>query len=235
MAQLVDGALGMAYGLTANTILLALGVPPAAASATIHAAEVATTGVSGLSHAIAGNVDWRLVRRLAIAGSVGGVAGATVLSRAPVELIAAAVSLYLACMGLVIVRRALMAARRPGSLDHAGGVALAGGFCDAVGGGGWGPIVSGTLMLSGHEPRRMIGSSNAAEFAVTVAITAAFLAHMSIGEFGMYAVALVAGGLPAAPLAAWLVRIAPRRVLMIAVGVLISALGVVGVVRVLAT
>ncbi len=227
-AQLVDGALGMAYGLTSTSLLLTLGHTPAAASAAVHLAETATTAVSAASHQVAKNIDWRLVRPLAIAGCLGGIAGASLLATGIGEVLAPLVSVYLALMGGVILWKAFR--RVPGIHPPKGLTTLGavGGFLDAVGGGGWGPIVSGTLVASNSSARHMIGSSNAAEFFVTVAVTVTFAGHLGLEEFGIAALALVVGGLPAAPFAAVAVRYAPRRFLMVAVGLLIVSLGLFG-------
>lgn len=232
-AQLVDGALGMAYGLTATSILLSLGHSPAVASASVHLAETVTTGISAGSHHFARNVDWLLVRRLAIAGSLGGIAGAWLLSSGAGEILRPAVSAYLAIMGGLILIRGLSAARPPRPLRRLWMLGGAGGFLDAIGGGGWGPIVSSALVLRGAEPRRMIGSSVAAEFFVTIAVTVTFIGHLGFGTVMVNGFALVLGGAPAAPLAAILVRHAPQRLLMVLVGLLVLGLGLWGVYRVL--
>lgn len=225
LAQLVDGAIGMAYGLTATSVLLAHGVPPAVASAGVHAAEVATTGLSGLAHWRLGHVVPRLMWRLAIPGVAGGVAGALVAGSLPLHLLKPAVSLYLLLMGLLVLRRAVLGLAphqgqggpRPAVLGGAGG------FLDAVGGGGWGPLVTTTLIGRGIDPKLAIGSSNAAEFFVTTAVTAAFLTTIGIGIWPVVA-GLVAGGALAAPFAALATRHIPARALMGAVGVVIVLL-----------
>lgn len=224
-AQMVDGALGMAYGLTSTSLLLTLGYSPAAASAAVHLAETATTAASAASHQVARNIDWGLVRPLAIAGVLGGFAGASLLATGIGDELAPIVSLYLIVMGCVVLWKAfrpMPGIRPPRGLRPLG---AAGGFLDAVGGGGWGPIVSGTLLASGHSPRHMIGSAIAAEFFVTTAIAVTFAGHLGLRDFGGAALALVVGGLPAAPFAALIVRFAPRRALMLAVGCLIVGLG----------
>ena len=230
-AQMVDGALGMAYGLTSTSLLLTLGYSPAAASAAVHLAETATTAVSAGSHHLAGNVDWALVRPLAIAGVLGGVVGASLLATGAGEALRPFVSAYLAVMGGVILWKAfrnLPGIRPPKGLVPLGGI---GGFLDAIGGGGWGPIVSGTLVASGNSARHMIGSAIAAEFFVTTAIAVTFAGHLGFREFGIAALALVVGGVPAAPFAALILRVAPRRALMVGVGLLIVFLGFQGLWR----
>lgn len=223
-AQMIDGALGMAYGVSSNTFLLSLGVAPAAASASVHLAEVVITGVSGLSHWSFGNVDAYLFRRLALPGMLGGVAGAYVLTSVNGDLLKPAVSAYLAFMGAVIVARAL--AGKSGSrriTRHLGKLGLAGGFCDAIGGGGWGPIVTTTLVARGNDPRFTIGSVNSAEFFVTFAQSVVFLMTIGLGNRTIL-LGLLTGGVLAAPLAAILSRRLPTRALMLAVGLLIAAL-----------
>ena len=231
VAQIIDGALGMAYGLTATSFLLSLGYSPAMASATVHLAEVATTGFAGTAHYFARNISWTLVARLAAAGCVGGLAGAWLLSSGVGELLRPVVSLYLAAMGVLIVVRAFRAAMPPSPLRRILPLGMIGGFLDAVGGGGWGPIVSGTLVASGNSARQMIGSSIAAEFFVTALIAATFAGFLGLETFGLAALALALGGVPAAPLAALLLRIAPRKLLMVAVGFLVLALGMIGLGR----
>lgn len=232
-AQMVDGALGMAYGLTSTSLLLTFGYSPAAASAAVHLAETVTTAASATSHGIARNVDWRLVRPLAFAGILGGIAGASLLATGLGDMLVPFVSVYLAVMGCVILWKAFQATpgiRPPRGLRPLGAI---GGFLDAIGGGGWGPIVSGTLVASGGSARHMIGSAIAAEFFVTTAIAITFAGHMGWREFGWASFALVLGGLPAAPFAAVIVRYAPRRILMVGVGCLIVGLGVYGLWRIL--
>jgi hypothetical protein len=230
-AQMVDGALGMAYGLTSTSLLLTLGYSPASASAAVHLAEVATSAASATSHGIARNIDWRLVRPLAISGILGGVMGASLLATGLGGWLVPFVSVYLGVMGCVILWKAFR--QMPGIRPPRGLLPLGwvGGFLDAVGGGGWGPIVSGTLVASSSSTRHTIGSSIAAEFFVTTAIAVTFAGHLSLREFGWAALALVIGGLPATPIAALVVRFAPRRWLMVGVGVLIVGLGLHGLWR----
>lgn len=221
----MDGAIGMAYGLTATSVMVAQGVPPAAASAAVHAAEVATTGLSGLAHWRLGHVVPRLVRRLAVPGILGGVAGALVAGHLPMAVIKPAVSLYLLAMGGVILRRAWLG-RPAGAMERQADPAplgFGGGFLDAVGGGGWGPIVTSTLIGRGLDPKMAIGSSNAAEFFVTTAVSVAFLTSVGIGIWPLVA-GLVIGGAIAAPFAALATRHIPARPLMGVVGAVIVLL-----------
>jgi uncharacterized membrane protein YfcA len=207
-----------------TTVLLTMGIPPAQASAMVHTAEIFTTGASGAAHAWRRNVDWRLVARLAPAGAVGGIAGALFVSAVPVDLIRPFVAAWLALMGVVMLAAAIL--NRKPSASPAKGViplGLAGGFLDASGGGGWGPVVTSTLIGSGQAPRTTIGSVSVSEFLVTSAIAAAFA--MALGTSHLADVAgLIIGGVIAAPLAASAVRVMPARLLMAAVGVLVICL-----------
>jgi len=220
IAQLVDGALGMAYGVISNSLLLAAGMPPAVASASVHAAEIVTTGVSGLSHHTFGNVDRTLLKRLAIPGVIGAAAGAYALASAPGGAIKPFIALYLLSMGLLILWKTFRRVGQSRPVRHVSVLGLAGGFCDAIGGGGWGPVVTSTLVARGHDPRISIGSVNLAEWFVTVSASVVFV--LTIGLTGWPTIlALIIGGVIAAPMAALTTRIIPTRPLMGLVGVLI--------------
>ena len=234
LAQLVDGALGMAFGLISTTALLSFGVAPAQASAAVHMAEVVTTGASGLAHLRQGNIDRRLFISLGLAGVVGGVLGAWVLSNIDGATIRPYIAVYLLLVGALILRKAVRATppRRDAATRMAAPLGLAGGFLDAVGGGGWGPLVTSTLIGSGHAPRTVIGSVNAAEFFVTVAISTTFVLHMGVQHLTAV-LGLIAGGVLAAPLGAVLARYLPPRLLMAAVGVLVSTLATMQLVQAL--
>jgi uncharacterized membrane protein YfcA len=231
-AQLVDGAIGMAYGLSATTVLLSLGFPPAPASASVHAAEVFTTGISGFSHWRFGNVDWSFVWRLAIPGMLGGATGAYLLTTLPGDTIAPLVSAYLLLMGAWILWKALRA-DQVGAADPPRWIAplgLGGGFLDAIGGGGWGPMVTSTLLGHGTTPRYTIGSVNFAEFFVTAAISVTFLGTIGL-ELWPIIGGLILGGALAAPLAAYAAKAIPDRPLMILVGSVIVLLSMRGLVQ----
>nr|WP_206323856.1 sulfite exporter TauE/SafE family protein [Streptomyces sp. HNM0574] len=225
-AQLVDGSLGMAYGVTSTTLLLAVGTNPAAASATVHLAEIGTTLASGFAHWRFGNVDWRVVVKIGVPGAVGAFAGATVLSRLSTEVAEPVMSLILLGLGLYVLGRFTLVGLPTGSLGKPlrkrflSPLGLVGGFLDATGGGGWGPVGTPAILASGRlEPRKVIGSIDTSEFLVSVAASAGFL--LGLGSEGVnvaWALALLAGGLIAAPIAAWLVRHVPPRVLGSAVG-----------------
>lgn len=230
IAQMIDGALGMAYGVSSNTFLLSLGIPPAAASASVHMAEVVTTGVSGISHWRLGNIDWKLIRRLVIPGILGGVTGAYVLTSLDGDLIKPYISAYLIIMGIVIIVKAFTVQPHDGRIDeHSPRVSvlgLFGGFCDAIGGGGWGPVVTTTLVANGKHPRMTIGSVNFSEFFVTLAQSITFVLTLSFGQYWQIILGLLVGGAVAAPFAALMAKRLPLKTLMILVGVLIIALSI---------
>jgi uncharacterized membrane protein YfcA len=227
IAQMIDGAMGMAYGVSSNTFLLSIGIPPAAASASVHMAEVVTTGVSGISHWRLGNIDWKLVRKLLIPGVIGGVTGAYLLSSIDGDFIKPFVSAYLLIMGIVILVKAFNHVDE--SNEHGRNISLlgvVGGFFDSIGGGGWGPIVTTTLVARGNNPRFTIGSVNFAEFFVTFSESVVFVLTLSFLTYWQVILGLLIGGAIAAPLAAVVARKLPVRALMIMVGVLIIVLSV---------
>jgi uncharacterized protein len=226
-AQLVDGALGMAFGLISTSALLTLGLSPAQASAAVHTAEVATTGASGLSHLFHRNINYKLFATLGAAGVLGGVIGAYVLSNIDGRAIRPFISAYLLVMGLLILMRALRLAPvdEDAKATYAAPLGLIGGFLDAIGGGGWGPMVSSTLIGSGHAPRRVIGSVNAAEFFVTVAVATTFFIELGMAHM-QHIAALMTGGVLAAPFGAYVVRYVQPRALMTMVGTLVVLLAV---------
>lgn len=229
LAQIIDGALGMAYGVSSTTFLLSIGVPPATASASIHVAEVFTTATSGYSHFKLGNVDKRLMLSLLIPGVLGGVIGAYILVGIPTDIIKPVVAVYLLVMGVAILVRAFRSARPPRNQEPRPILlALAGGFFDAIGGGGWGPIVTSTLVANGHEPRYTIGTVNATEFFVTTAEAITFIIAIGavIRQHWTIILGLLLGGVIAAPLAAYVCKRIPAKTLMIMVGVLITLLSI---------
>ncbi len=229
-AQLVDGALGMAYGVTSSSLLLALGLPPALASASVHAAEVATTGVSGLSHRCFGNVDKALMWRLALPGVVGGVAGALLLSLISWAWLRPLVAVYLLVLGLLLLRRAWLGVRGAPRTRSMAPLGVGAGFLDAVGGGGWGALTTTSLLARHVEPRFAIGTANAAEFFVSLAITLVFLVTLGISHTHVV-LGLLLGGVIAAPFAAWLAKRIPARPMMAAVGTLVIAVSVYNLLR----
>jgi len=223
VAQLVDGALGMAFGLISTTCMLAFGLPPAHASAVTHVTEIFTTAASGASHVVHRNVNWRLVARLAPAGMVGGGIGAYVLASIDAETIQPLVSAYLAGIGFYIVFKAFRPLWPREVKDWIVPlIGAGGGLLDAMGGGGWGPIVTGSLIGRGHAPRQVIGSTNLTEFLVTTTVSATFVLTLGWSELSS-AAGLIVGGVLAAPLGGFLVSRIPTRPLMIGVGILIVA------------
>lgn len=223
-AQSVDGALGMAYGLTSTSLLLALGLPPALASASVHGAEVATTGLSGLSHGVVGNVQPRLLWQLVLPGAAGGALGALLLGSFDFTGLRPWIGAYLVLMGVWLIVHAGRGRRRPPRRSHVLPLGLGAGFLDAVGGGGWGTLVTPHLMARAVEPRLAIGTANAAEFFVSTAISAVFVGSLGLGHAPIV-LGLLLGGVLAAPFAAWLTGRLPPRLLMLAVGSLVVVLG----------
>ena len=225
-AQLVDGSLGMAYGVTSTTLLLAIGANPAAASATVHLAEIGTSLMSGLAHWKFGNVDWKVVAKIGVPGAVGAFAGATFLSYLSTEVAAPVMSLILLALGAYLLARFTFRGvdrrhlGKPMRKRFLGPLGLVAGFVDATGGGGWGPVGTPAILASGRmEPRKVIGSIDTSEFLVALAASLGFLLALgSQGIDAVWALGLLAGGLIAAPIAAWLVRHVPPRMLGSLVG-----------------
>lgn len=223
LAQLVDGALGLAFGVLTTTSLLTIGVAPAAASAMTHLTECVTTAASGLSHAYHRNVDWRLVARLAPAGMLGGAIGAYLLSNIDGEMIEPLVSVYLIAIGVFILYKSFRPKFPRDVRDWiVPYVAGAGGLLDALGGGGWGPIVTSSLVGRGHDIKKVIGSTNLTEFAVTTVISITFIIALGWTELAS-ALGLIIGGVMAAPFGALVVKRVPTKPLMIAVAIIIIA------------
>ena len=226
-AQLVDGALGMAYGVVSTTVLLSMGVTPSNASASVHAAKVFTGAASAISHMAHRNINWRLLWLLSAGGVLGGVVGTYVLTSIDGEKVKPFVVGWLFLMGLVILYRAWKGARpKAFSWKSPFPLGVTGGFFDSIGGGGWGPVVTGTLLGTGADPRQAIGTTNAAEFFVATAVSAAFLAALISGHWQTTELAdhvasvlgLIAGGVVAAPLAGWMTKVLPLRLLTWIVG-----------------
>jgi uncharacterized protein len=224
LAQLIDGALGMAFGVISATFLLSFGFTPAHASAAVHMAEVFTAGASAISHIVLKNINERLVIRLAVAGASGAIVGAYVLSNIDGRVMRPLVAVYLFVIGVFILVRAVRALPSgETSPAVAAPLGVVGGFLDAIGGGGWGAMVTSTLLGSGHAPRVAIGSANTAEFFVTAAAAATFFVELrSLPTDAL--LGLILGGVLAAPFGAYLVRVVPARSLMTAVGLLVAGL-----------
>ncbi len=224
-AQMIDGALGMAFGVITQTLLVsALGVPPATASASVHLVELFTTGASGASHIWHRNVDWGLFRRLVPFGVLGGVAGTYVLSNIDASAARPFVMIYLTGIGFYLLWRAIrMSKPRFEDPRYTRPLALAGGFLDAAGGGGWGPVVTSNLLIQGGDPRKIIGTVNSAEFLLTLSISIAFIATLGLAAFTKITVGLIIGGVIAAPFGAVLAsRVGPRYLLLAVAIVLIA-------------
>lgn len=223
IAQLIDGALGMAYGITATSLLLSVGVPPAVASATVHTAECFTTGASAISHQAFGNVNRYLFRKLVLPGMIGAALGAYLLSNFPSELFKPIVAGYLLLMGVVIIAKAFRDFPPKTVTRHLTPLGLIGGFLDAVGGGGWGPIVATNLIARGNDVRQAIGSTNAVEFFVAFSATLTFVLSMGLTGWQII-LGLAAGGVVGAPIGAWACRHVPIRPFMVVVGLLVVGL-----------
>jgi uncharacterized protein len=224
-AQLVDGALGMAYGVTASSLLLGFGVPPAVSSATVHAAECFTTGTSAISHHAFGNIDRKLFRRLLLPGMLGAGIGAYLLTTIDGDMLKPWIACYLLLMGVMILFKSFRELVPKEVTSHVSSLGFFGALVDAIGGGGWGPIVASNLIARGHELRLTVGSVNAVEFFVTLTASVVFLLTMGTGHLGIV-FGLALGGVVAAPFGAWLLRFVRPRLLMPIVGVLVIGLSV---------
>ncbi|MDE0933800.1 MAG: sulfite exporter TauE/SafE family protein [Novosphingopyxis baekryungensis] len=223
-AQSIDGALGMAFGVITNTMLVALlGIPPAQASAKVHVVEVFTTAVSGISHLVSGNIDWPLFGRLLIPGVIGGVAGAYLLTSLDASMVKPFVLAYLALMGVYLLTRGLFyppKVKRPSVVAPLG---LVGGFLDAAGGGGWGPVVTSNLLVQGAEPRKVVGTVNSVEFFLTLTISATFIYHLGFQSFAGATLGLLIGGVAAAPFGAIMAKRFSPKLMLVLVGIVLTA------------
>ncbi|OWQ94211.1 sulfite exporter TauE/SafE family protein [Sphingopyxis witflariensis] len=223
-AQLVDGALGMAFGVICNTLLVAvMGVPPAVASARIHVVEVFTTAVSGISHLLHRNIEWPLFFRLLVPGIIGGVTGAYLLTSIDGNIVKPFILGYLVAVGLWLLFRGLFYPpkfRKPKVIAPLG---LIGGFLDAAGGGGWGPVVTSNLLVQGAEPRKVVGTVNSVEFFLTLAVSATFIYHLGLADIAGATLGLLIGGVAAAPLGAFMAKRFSPKLLLVLVGVVLTA------------
>lgn len=233
-AQIVDGALGMAFGVICTTLLVAVvGLPPARASANTHVVEVFTTAVSGVSHTLARNVDLRLFLRLLVPGVIGGVSGAYLLTTLPGDLVRPWVLGYLVGIGAYLLIRGILfppKRRKPRVVEPLG---LVGGFLDAMGGGGWGPVVTSNLLVQGVEPRRVVGTVSAVEFFLTVTVSATFVYQLGWRDFAGATLGLLIGGVLAAPLGAVMAKRFSTKALLILVGIVLMATSGYGLARAL--
>ncbi|MGV3731272.1 MAG: sulfite exporter TauE/SafE family protein [Sphingopyxis sp.] len=233
-AQLVDGALGMAFGVICNTLLVAvLGVPPATASARIHVVEIFTTGASGLSHLFHRNIDWPLFFRLLLPGVIGGVAGAYVLTSLDAEVVKPFVLGYLVLIGIWLLVRGLLYPPKISKPKVVAPLAVVGGFLDAAGGGGWGPVVTSNLLVQGGEPRKIIGTVNSVEFFLAVAVSVAFIWHLGFDDILGPTLGLIIGGVAAAPLGAYMAKRFSPKLMLVMVGVVLTATSAFGLYRAL--
>lgn len=231
VAQMIDGALGMAYGVSCTSILLQLGVPPALASASVHTAEVFTTGVSGLSHLYLKNVDKRMFIRLVVPGVIGAVLGAFLLSKVlDGDVIKPFIAAYLLVIGVLLLVKCFREPLFREEIKHVSPLGFVGGLLDALGGGGWGPVVTSNIIRLGKTPRMTIGTVNTAEFFIAFASTGVFLFFLGM-EGWKTLLGLIIGGVIAAPLGAFLVKFMRPRVLMFLVGIVIITTSLVTIVR----
>ena len=231
-AQLVDGALGMAFGVISNTLLVGvLGVPPALASQRVHIVECFTTATSGISHLLHKNVDGKLFLRLLIPGVIGGLLGAYVLTSLDAEVVKPFVLLYLAGIGLYLFWRGLLYPPKLKEAKHIAPLGLLGGFLDAAGGGGWGPVVTSNLLVQGAEPRKVVGTVNTVEFFLTISVSAAFIWHLGFADLAGATLGLLIGGIAAAPFGAFAAKHIPAKAMLILVGVVLTLTSGYGVWR----
>ncbi len=231
-AQLVDGALGMAFGVISNTLLVAvMGVPPAIASQRVHLVECFTTATSGISHLLHGNVDKKLFFRLLIPGMIGGILGAYVLTSLDASVVKPFVLLYLSGIGIYLLVRGIAYPPKPREASTVAPLGLIGGFLDAAGGGGWGPVVTSNLLIQGADPRKVVGTVNSVEFFLTITISAAFIFHLGFADVAGATLGLLIGGVLAAPLGAWAAKHFPTKVMLILVGVVLTLTSSYGVWR----
>ena len=229
-AQLVDGALGMAFGVISSTLMVGvLGIPPALASQRVHLVECFTTATSGISHLLHGNVDKRLFFKLLIPGVVGGLLGAYVLTAIDASVIKPFVLIYLSGIGLYILWRGFFYPPKMKDPKVIAPLGLAGGFLDAAGGGGWGPVVTSNLLIQGADPRKVVGTVNSVEFFLTLTISAAFIYHIGLEDLAGATLGLLIGGIAAAPLGAWAAKHFPAKQMLILVGIVLTLTSAYGV------
>ena len=229
-AQLVDGALGMAFGVIANTLLVGvMGVPPALASQRVHVVECFTTATSGISHLLHGNIDKVLFFKLLIPGVIGGVTGAYLLSSLDANFVKPFVLLYLAGIGVYLLVRGILYPPKFREAKYVTPLGLVGGFLDAAGGGGWGPVVTSNLLIQGAEPRKVVGTVNSVEFFLTLAVSATFIFHLGIADLAGATLGFLIGGLAAAPLGAWAAKHFPPKYMLILVGGVLTLTSAYGI------
>ena len=229
-AQLVDGALGMAFGVISNTLLVAvLGVPPAQASQRVHIVECFTTAMSGISHLLHRNIDGKLFLRLVVPGMIGGFLGAYVLSSLDASVVKPFVLLYLSAIGIYLLIRGIMYPPKIKEAKFVAPLGLFGGFLDAAGGGGWGPVVTSNLLIQGADPRKVVGTVNSAEFFLTITVSATFIWHLGAAQLFGATLGLLIGGIAAAPIGAWAAKHFPAKQMLIMVGIVLTLTSCYGV------
>ena len=229
-AQLVDGALGMAFGVLSNTLMVGLlGVPPAVASQRVHVVECFTTAVSGISHLLHGNIDRRLFFRLLIPGIIGGIAGSSLLAHIDGAFAKPFVLGYLALIGVWLLVRGLLYPPKLREARFIAPLGLVGGFLDAAGGGGWGPVVTSNLLIQGAEPRKVVGTVNSVEFFLTVTISASFIFHLGFADLAGATLGFLIGGVAAAPLGAVVAKHLSAKLMLVLVGTALTATSAYGI------
>lgn len=229
-AQAVDGALGMAFGVISNTLLVGvMGVPPALASQRVHVVECFTTATSGISHLLHGNIDKSLFFKLLIPGMIGGATGAYLLTSLDAAIVKPFVLTYLTAIGLMLLWRGFKYPPQGKPAKVVAPLGLFGGFLDAAGGGGWGPVVTSNLLIQGADPRRVVGTVNAVEFFLTLTISATFIYHLGFADLAGATLGLLIGGLAAAPLGAWAAKHIPAKPMLVMVGIVLTATSAFGV------
>lgn len=234
-AQLVDGAVGMAFGVIMNTLLVGvLGVPPALASQRVHVVECFTTFASSISHLLHRNIDGKLFFRLLIPGLIGGVTGAYLLSNLASDLVKPFVLAYLTAIGIYLLVRGLFYPPKQREVKYVAPLGVIGGFLDATGGGGWGPMVTSNLLVQGAEPRKVVGTVNSVEFFLTVAVSATFISQLGIVDLAGATLGLLIGGVAGAPFGAWAAKHIPAKIMLVLVGVVLTITSGYGVYSALA-
>jgi uncharacterized membrane protein YfcA len=229
-AQLVDGALGMAFGVIANTLMVGLlGVPPALASQRVHIVECFTTATSGISHLLHRNIDTKLFFKLLVPGVIGGVSGAYLLVKIDAAVVKPFVLAYLAGIGIYLLIRGILYPPKFREAKYVTPLGLIGGFLDAAGGGGWGPVVTSNLLIQGAEPRKVVGTVNSVEFFLTLAVSATFIFHIGVADLAGATLGFLIGGLAAAPLGAWAAKHFPPKYMLIMVGVVLTLTSAYGI------
>ena len=234
IAQTIDGAIGMAYGVTATTFMLSQGFSPAIASSSVHIAEIFTTGASGLSHWRLNNINKKLFLSLVFPGIIGGLIGVLILTNIDGKTIKPLISVYLIIMGIYIIAKSVkknLFEDKKVNIKKTSALALTGGALDAIGGGGWGPVVTTTLISSGHEPKKVIGSVNSSEFFVTLFTGFSFAIFIGVVHPELIT-GLVLGGVGIAPISAKITTKLPAKLIMIIVGILIISLSLINLLKI---